>query len=113
MTKQAKTLTPAEVRRVMDFIATRPHAARNRAMLLMTHQAGLRVGEVAALRYCDVLNGDGSIRDEIHLSAEQTKGKHSRTVFVNTKMRKELALYVIEVPPKDKSRHCCSSSIRH
>ena len=103
MTKQAKTLTPAEVRRVMDFIATRPHAARNRAMLLMTHQAGMRVGEVAALRYCDVLNGDGSIRDEIHLSAEQTKGKHSRTVFVNTKMRKELALYVIEVPPKDKS----------
>ena len=88
MTKQAKTLTPAEVRRVMDFIATRPHAARNRAMLLMTHQAGMRVGEVAALRYCDVLNGDGSIRDEIHLSAEQTKGKHSRTVFVNTKMRK-------------------------
>ena len=103
MTKQAKTLTPAEVRRVMDFIATRPHAARNRAMLLMTHQAGMRVGEVAALRYCDVLNGDGSIRDEIHLSAEQTKGKHSRTVFVNIKMRKELALYVIEVPPKDKS----------
>ena len=30
MSKQAKTLTPQELRRVMDYIATRPHAARNR-----------------------------------------------------------------------------------
>jgi hypothetical protein len=31
---QAKTLTAAELRRATDYIATRPHAARNRAMLL-------------------------------------------------------------------------------
>ena len=44
---QAKTLTAAELRRATDYIATRQHAARNRAMLLTTHLAGLRVGEVA------------------------------------------------------------------
>jgi len=33
----------------------------------------MRVGEVAAVRLCDVLTSDGKIRDEIYLKAEQTK----------------------------------------
>jgi len=70
---KAKTFTATELRRVLDYIATRQHALRNRAMLLMTHWGGMRVGEVAALRYCDVLNSDGTVRSEINLSAEQTK----------------------------------------
>jgi len=101
---KAKIISSTELRRVLDYIATRPHAARNRAMVLMTHWAGMRVGEVAALRYCDVLNKDGTVKDEINLSAEQTKGRHSRTVYVNTKLRKELALYIAAVPPKDAER---------
>ena len=50
MSKQAKTLTPQDLRRVMDYVATRPHAARNRAIVLMMYYAGLRVGETASLR---------------------------------------------------------------
>lgn len=98
---KAKTLSSTELRRVLDYIATRKHAARNRAMLLLTHWGGMRVGEVAALRYGDVLNGDGSVRDEIQLSAEQTKGKHSRTVFISTKLRKELTAYIAAHPMRD------------
>ncbi len=98
---KAKIISSTELRRVLDFIATRPHAARNRVMVLMTHWAGMRVGEVAALRYCDVLNKDSTVKDEINLSAEQTKGRHSRTVYVNTKLRKELALYVAAKPAKE------------
>ena len=41
---QARTLNPTELRRVLDYISTRPHAARNRAMLLLTHYSGMRVG---------------------------------------------------------------------
>ena len=33
---QAKTLDERELRRVLDHVATRPHAARNRAMIVMT-----------------------------------------------------------------------------
>jgi integrase/recombinase XerD len=98
---KAKIISSAELRRVLDYISTRPHAVRNRAMILMTHWAGMRVGEVASLRYCDVLNKDGTVKDEIHLSAEQTKGRHSRTVYVNTKLRKELALYVAAKQPRE------------
>jgi len=94
MAKQAKTLTTQEIRRVLDYIATRNHAARNRAMLLITYQAGLRVGEVAALQYGDVVAEDSSIKAEIVLRPEQTKGKHARTVFLGERIRKELAIYV-------------------
>lgn len=94
MSKQAKTLTQQEVRRVLDYIATRKHSTRNRALLMTTLLSGMRCGEVASLRYKDVVDADGKIRDEIRLSAEQTKGNEARVVFVNEKLRKELEQYV-------------------
>ena len=93
MSKQAKTLTTTELRRVLDYTATRKNSARNRALLMTTHLSGMRVGEVASLRNSDVLDGEGNIRNEIRLSAEQTKGNEARVVFVNDKLRKELELY--------------------
>ena len=78
MPKQAKTLTAQEVRRVFDFVATRPHAIRNRAMFASMLYAALRVKECASLRYADVLDSDGKIKTEIYLSAEQTKGEGVR-----------------------------------
>ena len=93
MSKQAKTLTTTELRRVLDYTATRKHSARNRALLMTTHLSGMRVGEVASLRNSDVLDAEGNIRNEIRLSAEQTKGNEARVVFVSDKLRKELELY--------------------
>ena len=83
---KAKTLTAQEFRRVQDYIATRAHAARNRAMLLLTHLAGMRVGEVAALTWGDVVNAEGRVKDEIRLNADQTKGGHPRIVFLSPKL---------------------------
>ena len=98
MSKQAKTLTSMEIRRVLDFIATRKHAVRNRAMVLTTFLSGLRVGEVAALRYMDILDADEEVRSEVRLDATQTKGNEGRVVFINAKLQKELASYVKAVP---------------
>ena len=100
MSKQAKTLTATETRRVLDYVATRPHAERNRAMFLTMLYAALRVKECASLRYADVLDADGKIKAEIYLSAEQTKGSKTGTVFVSDKLRKELQAYVKAVPYK-------------
>lgn len=91
---QAKTLSEKELKRVLAHIALGKHAARNRAMLLITYWAGLRVGEVAALLIGDVLAIDGSIKSEIRLLPEQTKGRHARTVFVGERLRRELSFYV-------------------
>jgi integrase/recombinase XerD len=101
MAKQAKTLTQQELRRVLDYIATRKHASRNKAMVMTTFLSGVRVGELASLRYCDVVDSDGKIRNEIRLTAEQTKGKEARVVFVNERLRKELSNYVKAYRPKD------------
>lgn len=98
MSKQAKTLTSMEIRRVLDFIATRKHAVRNRAMVLTTFLSGLRVGEVAALRYMDILDADEEVRSEVRLDATQTKGNEGRVVFINAKLQKELVSYVKAVP---------------
>ncbi|ALK89162.1 tyrosine-type recombinase/integrase [Limnohabitans sp. 63ED37-2] len=90
---QAKTLTKEEMTRVLDYINTRRFAQRNRAMMLLTHLAGLRIGEVACLRWSDVTNSDGKIKDEIRLLPDMTKGRHARTVFINSKLKIELQTY--------------------
>lgn len=100
MSKQAKTLTAQELRRALDYVATRRHSARNRTILMTMYLAGLRVGECAALRYEDILDGEGAVRSEIRLDAEQTKGRYGWVVFVSDKLRKELQAYVRAVPYK-------------
>jgi integrase/recombinase XerD len=91
---QARVLTERELRKVLNYCSTQPHSTRNRAMLLCTHMAGMRVGEVAAIRICDVLGADGAVMDEIALAASQTKGNHSRTVLVPKKLQDELTDYL-------------------
>jgi integrase/recombinase XerD len=101
MAKQAKTLTQTELRRVLDYIATRKHSTRNRALLLTTYLSGMRVGELSSLRFKDVVDAEGTIRNEIRLLAENTKTNEARTVFVNEKLRKELEAYAAIYTPKN------------
>ena len=80
---QAKTLTQSEIDQVLRYVSRGRYPARNRALILTSFWAGMRVGEIAALRISDVRNIDGTVRHEVRLTAEQTKGHHSRTVFLN------------------------------
>jgi integrase/recombinase XerD len=91
---QAKTLTQAELDQVLAYIASRSFATRNRVMLLMGYWSGMRVGEIASLSIADVCNADGTAKSEIRLTADQTKGRHPRTVFVPQKLRAELQAYL-------------------
>jgi integrase/recombinase XerD len=79
---------------VLRYIASTNNPARNRVLVLMSFWSGMRVGEIAALRICDVRNDDGSIKQEVRLDATQTKGRHGRVVFLNDKLRGELAQYL-------------------
>jgi len=99
MAKQAKTLNQNEIRKVLDYTATRKHSIRNRCLLYTTFLSGMRVGEVSSLRYLDVVNADGTIKNEIRLSAENTKTNEARTVFVNDKLRKEFEKYIAVYKP--------------
>lgn len=109
---QAKTLTEKELRRVLNYIATRKHAARNRAMLLVTHYSGMRCKEVAALAIGDVLAADGTIKDEVRLQAEQTKGNTARSVFLPAKLHKELSSYLATIDCNDTTKRLFATQKR-
>ena len=90
---QARALNTAEMEQVLAHVNAGRHAHRNRCFILLTHLAGMRVGEVASLRWVDVLTADGHIKEEIRLLPEMTKRKHARTVFISTRLREELQRY--------------------
>jgi integrase/recombinase XerD len=92
--RQAKVLTEKEFREVLAVIGTMRHAARNRAALMLSHYAGLRVGEIAALTVGDMLNSKGAAKEQVVLRAATTKSGEARTVFIGAKLRKELEQYV-------------------
>lgn len=103
MAKQAKTLTAEDHRRLLGYISTTRHASRNRALVQFTYYAGLRVGEVAALRINHVLDSTGTIRNEFQLAAAHTKCGHARTVFLNKRLRRELSEYLSSLQFSDTS----------
>jgi len=92
---QAKTLTATELKQVLHVIkGSSRYVERDLAMILLTHWCGMRVGEVAALRVCDVRNERGDIHTEIRLSAADTKTNTARTVYVPEKMQRVLRDYL-------------------
>lgn len=88
--KQAMTLSEKQLKIVLAYTATRRHAVRDRAIVMVSYLAGLRAKEIAALTIDNVRDSDGIIREEFILTPEQTKGRKSRRVFVSTRLRKEL-----------------------
>ena len=68
---QAKTLTTAEIERLLTHINTRKYSARNRSMMLLTHWAGLRIGEVACLRWSDVTTTDDEIKSGCNTAGQK------------------------------------------
>ena len=92
--KRAKTLQADELKLVLAYVASRPHALRNRTIVQISFLSGMRAHEIASLRLGDVIDDAGRVRDEIILSPEQTKGRRPRRVFINARLRKELTAYV-------------------
>jgi integrase/recombinase XerD len=101
---QAKTLTEKDLKKLLNYISTQPHSARNRAMLLTGIYTGMRCKEIASLTLDDVWTTDSGIRHEIRLDKEQTKGMQARTVFVPQKLRKELITYIAHIDRSDTTK---------
>jgi len=95
---QAKTLSKSEIKQVLDVIKScSRYPLRDTTMLLFTHLCGLRVGEVAALRFEDILDANGNVRDEMTLDAARTKSKRARKIFLPKQMQRQLKEYINSV----------------
>ena len=102
--KRSHVLNDREIKRVFATITRSAFPARNSAMFMLSIYAGMRVGEVAALRFADVIGADGNVLAELRLAAEQTKGERGRVVYVPEKLRKEPHNYVQTFARNDATR---------
>lgn len=93
---KAKVLSKDEIRRVMRMADSGRNGARDKLALALSIQAGMRVGEIAALKIGDVRGIDGRAVAVIHLTRHQTKGNRSRRVFVSDDLRKLLTAYLAD-----------------
>lgn len=90
---QAATLSERDLKRALNFCATRRYGERDRAIILTSLYAGLRAIELAALNWSDVYDEEGAPRSQFTLTAAQTKGLKARTVYVSTALRQTLKRY--------------------
>ena len=91
--RHAQTLNEAQFRKVLQYCRTRRHVNRDTTILMVSFYVGLRAKEIAALRLGDVFNADGTVRTQFTLERTQTKGGHTRTVYLNQRLRKALGDY--------------------
>jgi integrase/recombinase XerD len=101
---KAKVLTKDEIRRVMKIAETGRNGLRDRTALSLSVRAGMRIGEIAALKMSDVRGLDGKAVSVINLSRHQTKGNRSRRVFISDDLRKILDQYLATITDLDDSR---------
>jgi integrase/recombinase XerD len=91
--KQARVLSRSELKRVLAVCSAHRYGMRNKLIVLLSHYAGLRVGEISSLKWNDLLETNGSIKAVFYLSAKNTKSNEARAVHLNELLRKEIANY--------------------
>ena len=102
--RQAQTLNEAQLRRVLQYCQTRRHPLRDRTIVLVSFNAGLRAKEIAALTEGDVFDDTGAVREQFVLQGRQSKGGKARTVYLNQRLRRALAEYAAGLNLSDPNR---------
>ena len=102
--RQAQTLNEAQLRRVLHYCRSRRHPARDETIVLFSFYAGLRAKELAGLTQRDVFDDAGTVREQFILSAVQSKGGKTRTVYLNQRLRRALAEYAAGLDLSDPNR---------
>lgn len=102
--RQAQTLNEAQLRRVLQYCQSRRHPVRDRTIILVSFNAGLRAKEIAALTAGNVIDQEGAVRDQFVLQGRQSKGGDARTVYLNQRLRRALADYAATIPLADPTR---------
>ena len=102
--RQAQTLNDAQLRRVIQYCRSRRHPVRDETIILTSFYAGLRAKEIAALTVGNIFDEAGAVRTQFILSAAQSKGGQTRTVYLNQRFRKALLEYSACIRITDQQR---------
>ena len=91
LAKQAKTLSDKQIKLVLLHLTTTRNSTRNKVIFLLSVKAGFRAKEIASLQWKMLVNSDGQMMNEIHLTNIASKGKSSgRVIAIHKDLRKAL-----------------------
>jgi integrase len=105
LSKQAKTLTTAQVRTVLIFLDATRYPTRNRVAFLLSARAGLRAKEIASLTWGMLTDAEGDLTDVIRLSDVAAKGRTGGVIPIAKDLAIALASLNDEMAPKSASEH--------
>jgi integrase/recombinase XerD len=89
--KQAKTLTDAQIARMLREVENSRYPLRDRVMVLLSLRAGLRAKEIALATWGMVLDADGNVSDTLELHDKASKGaKGGREIPLHPELRAAL-----------------------
>jgi len=88
--RQAKTIAPAVLARVLRHVRRHDKPIRSRVIVLLSIKAGLRSAEIAQLRWSMVVGADGRVADSISLEDRISKKKSGRRIPMHPDLRSAL-----------------------
>jgi integrase/recombinase XerD len=88
--RPAKVLGPGDVRRILALARQRRNPSRDMVMVLLSVKAGLRAGEIAALRWGMVIDPKGHIGQTLELPSAAAKKGSGRRIPIHPKLRAAL-----------------------
>ena len=91
LAKQAKTLSDKQIKLVLLHLSTTRNSTRNKVIFLLSVKSGFRAKEIASLKWEMLVNSDGEMMNEIHLTNSASKGKSSgRMITIHKDLKKSL-----------------------
>ena len=103
--KQAKLLTDTEFKRLSATINSLRYATRNHTIVALSFYGGLRAVEISNILVKDVVDEFGTVKDTAYLSAQKTKGADGCTVYINSKLQKQIKKYITAYPTLLRNRN--------
>ncbi len=101
LAKQAKTLSDKQIKLVLLHLSTTRNPIRNRVIFLLSVKSGFRAKEIASLKWKMLMNSDGQMMNEIHLTNTASKGKSSgRVITIHKELKKSLTQLFNQVSNK-------------
>lgn len=98
LTRQAKTLSDAQLRALLRFVESETNfPERNRAVVLLSFKAGLRAKEIACVTWGMLTDAEGNLTDGISLVNCASKGRSGRVIPLHPELKAALAtLHALE-----------------
>jgi len=94
--KQAKTVTPLMLRRMLGWTARSSTSARDRVIILLSIKAGLRACEIARLDWSMALDARGRVAEHLAVEDAIAKKRSGRRIPIHPELRRALQRLLAE-----------------